>query len=106
MPISPLYVGEAHRPLSVTWQDDSGAALDLTTATLTVRFSGVAGSTGFNGTGTFNITSAATGKFTYTLSATDVAVAGTWNLQFIATYGDGTKQFSDPVPLSIAVDLP
>lgn len=105
MPLSPLYVGETHRPLSVTWLDDSNVALDLTGATLSVRFAGQGGSLSFAGTGTFNVTSASTGQFTYTLAGTDVATPGTWQLQFTATYVDSTKEMSDPVPLEVLPTL-
>lgn len=105
MAIGPLYVGQTHKPLSVTWLDDSNVALNLTTAALSVRFGGIGSSTSFLGTGTFNVTSNVLGTFTYTFSALDVAKAGNWQLQFIATYGDGTQQFSDPVPLEIRVVL-
>lgn len=105
MSASPLYVGETHKPLSVTWLDDSSTALNLTNATLSVRFSGVGTSTSFAGAGSFTITSAVAGQFTYTFASTDVANPGTWQLQFLATYGDGTKQFSDPFPLEVLADL-
>lgn len=105
MAASPLFVGETHKPLSVTWLDDLNTALNLSTATLSVRFGGVGSSASFTGTGTFNVTNAASGLFTYTFSAADVAAAGTWQLQFLATYSDTTKQFSDPVPLEILAAL-
>lgn len=105
MPATPLYVGETHRPLSVTFLDDSNTALSLLTATLSVRFGGIGTSQSFTGAGTFLITNAASGLFTYTFASTDVATPGSWQLQFIATYGDGSKQFSDPVPLEILADL-
>jgi hypothetical protein len=89
----------------VTFLDDSNTALNLTTATLSVRFGGVGTSQSFTGAGTFNITNAASGSFTYTFASTDVANPGSWQLQFVATYGDSTKQFSDPVPLEILADL-
>jgi hypothetical protein len=89
----------------VTWIDDSNTALNLTTATLSVRFSGVGSSASFTGAGAFNITNAAGGLFTYTFASSDVSVAGTWQLQFIATYSDTTKQFSDPVPFEVLADL-
>lgn len=105
MPISPLYVGERHKPLSVTWVDDSNVALDLTGATLSVRFGGVGTSASFAGTGVFSVTSPTGGLFTYTMSADDVATAGTWQLQFLATYADTTKTYSDPMPLEILPNL-
>lgn len=105
MPISPLFVGETRRPISVTWQDDLGVAVDLTGATLVVRFGGVAGSTSFTGTGTFNVLSALAGTFTYTLSTADIGTPGTWRLQFTATYVDGTKLFADPIDLEVLADL-
>lgn len=105
MSFSPLYVGETHKPLSVTWLDDSNTALNLTGATLSVRFSGVGTSTSFAGGGSFSITSSVGGQFTYTFVSADVAAPGTWQLQFLATYGDGSKQYSDPLPLEVLADL-
>lgn len=105
MPISPLYVNQLHRPISVTWLDDSNTALNLSGATLTVRFAGVAGSQSFTGAGSFSVTNATAGQFTYTLASTDVATPGSWQLQFVATYSDTTKQFSDPIPLEVLADL-
>ena len=105
MSASPLYVGETHKPLSVTWLDDSNNALNLTGATLTVRFGGVGSSTSFVGAGSFSITSPSAGQFTYTFAGTDVAAPGSWQLQFKATYLDTTFQLSDPFPLEILADL-
>jgi hypothetical protein len=34
-----------------------------------------------------------------------VGTAGTWQLQFVATYVDTSKTYSDPVPLEILPDL-
>jgi hypothetical protein len=97
---SPLYVGETHKPLTVTWSDDSGNALNLTGATLSVRFVPNSGSA-FAGTGTFSVTNAAAGQFTYTFSTSDVATAATYILQFKANYAAGNDQFSDPITIQI-----
>ena len=101
MPITPLFVGDTHRPISVTWLDDLMAPVNLTGATLTVRFGGVATSATFTGTGTFSVLSAVAGTFTYTLSSADVAAPGTWRLQFVATFGDGSKVLADPIDLEV-----
>ena len=103
MAITPFYVGQTHVKLSLTWQDDSGTAVDLTGATVTCRFLPVHGA-GFAGTGTVNVTNAAGGVFTYAFSAGDVATAGDYTLQFKAVYGDSTVNFADPLGLSILAD--
>lgn len=96
-----IYAGATNDPLSVTAQLTSGAATDLTGATLSVVFSGP---NRFTGTGTFAVTSATGGLFTYTFSATDVAVAGDYELQFIATYA-GKPRYYVPIGLRILATL-
>lgn len=96
-PLIVIYVGATNDPLSVTAQLTTGAATDLTGATMSVVFSGP---NRFTGTGTFNVTNAVAGTFTYTFSSADVAVAGDYELQFIATYG-GKPRLYLPVMLRI-----
>lgn len=105
MSFTPLYVGETHKLLSLTWTDDANVAVDLTSASITVRFKGMGGAATFTGAGTVNITNAAAGKFTYTFNASDVAAAGNYQLQFKANYGGSDNLFSDPLGLDILAAL-
>ena len=103
MALTPLYVGETHITWSLTWLDDSGAGINLTGSTV----SGVLKTLGATTvadvvlSGTFTLTTPASGLFTYAPVANDLATAADYQIQFKATYGDGTKLFSDPVALKI-----
>jgi hypothetical protein len=99
MAITPLYVTETHKALSVTWTDDSNTPINLTGATITARYNDGAVSTA--GTGTATIVSAVAGTFTYAFSAADVATAGKYQWQFKANYGGTDLLFSDPITIEI-----
>jgi hypothetical protein len=103
MGISPWTAGDTHRPISSTFVDDSGVAVDLTGATLSITFDGP---TRYVGTGTFVVLNAAAGTFTYQFSAADVALAnvGDYALQFVATFSDGTYSLN-PVPWALVPAL-
>jgi hypothetical protein len=105
MAFSPLYVGATHMVLQVTWKDDAGLPIDLTGATINMRYKGDA-YTGADGAShqspnTGTITNAALGQFTFQPAAADLAVAGTYQWQFIATYIDTTVLKSDPITIQI-----
>lgn len=97
--LSPYVVGQTTPSWALTWTDDSGTAFDLTGATVTLAFYTAPGSAAVAGmgAGTVTVTSAAAGKFTYGVTATDTAVAGTWYAVFKADYGGGKVLYSDPV---------
>jgi hypothetical protein len=83
--------GKRPSPL-ITWSDDDGDAIDLSGATITARL--MDANTGMvrDADGTFTITDAAGGVFRWDLGTTDVGTAGTFQVQFIATFG------SNPTP--------
>lgn len=78
-----------HTPQRITWEDENGDAVNLTGATLTGRIRNV-----FTGTeatdidGALDIVSPDEGIFDWTYGTNDVAVAGKYKVQFIATYPD------------------
>lgn len=91
-------VATATRPSQViTWTDDSGAALNLTGATITGKIRDRA-KTVRSITGTLNVTDAVGGIFTWVYSAADVATAGEFTVQFTAAFG------SAPTPARTIVD--
>jgi len=100
LPISPIPVGQTHVVLQLTWQDDSGVAVDLTGAAVTARIKPING-TGSAATGTLVVTNAATGNLTYKWATAEVATVGEYEIQFKAVYGDGTILLCDPIYLDV-----
>jgi hypothetical protein len=78
--------GNTKFPQVITWTDGDGDAVDLTGATVTgmKRPTNSTASTAI--AGTLTVTDATAGKFTWTPAAADVATAGTFSVQFTATY--------------------
>lgn len=105
MAFTPLFVGATHMILQLTWLDDQKIAIDLTNAMITMRYKGdvYSGADGLShpGTGAAIIITALAGIFTYQPSAADLAIAGIYQWQFIATYPDTTVLKSDPVTIAI-----
>lgn len=97
MAITPLIVGTTHTKISSTWTDDTGAAIDLTGATITLVFNN--GASDRTGTGTTAFIASTAGTFTYTFSVADAATAANYTCQFKAVFGDSTVLFSDPFAL-------
>jgi len=99
------YVGDTHTPLSSAFLDESKNPIDLTGATLSIRFQGP---TVFSGSGVFVVTNAALATYTYQPGATDVALAnvGVYSLWIAATWPDGTAVHLDPVGPWILVATP
>ncbi len=92
--------GSNHRPLELTWDlvDQKGAfvkVLNLTGATLSAYIK-EANSTDPPApvSGTLNVVSAVDGTFTWQFGASDIATRGTYEVQFIATFADTTKDRS------------
>jgi chitodextrinase len=103
MPISPMTVGETHVQIVFTWKTDPDpvtgvqAPVNLTGATITVRFVPQDGSAAFTGAGTIVVTNAVLGQGTYTFNASDVATSKAYKLWGKASFADGTVLYSDPV---------
>lgn len=85
-----LVQGATHTVKRITWQDAQRVAVNLTGATMSGRKRLVDAETGEALGGSFAVVTAADGIFTYQPSADDVAEAGLYDFQFIATFGDGT----------------
>ncbi len=94
MAVSPIIVGQTHVKISATWTDDTGAAVDLTGATISLVFNN--GSSDRTGTGTTAFVASTAGTFTYTYSVADVSTAANYTCQFTAVYADSTKLICDP----------
>lgn len=77
----------ARRPSqTITWTDENGTALDLSGATITARIRNTTANTTVASDGTFTVVTAASGIFRWDYSAADVATAGSYEVQFTATY--------------------
>ena len=92
MALSDAIVGARHTAQQITWKDENDNAIDLTGATVT----GFKRSTETDTTaaldGTFTLVDfGANGVFNWAYGANDVATAGKYEVQFVATYGDSTK---------------
>ena len=94
--ISPWYAGQTHPTWAVTWP-----GVDLTGATVTVRFE--VGGSAAAGTGTVTLTTPSQGQFTYKPAAADFGNAGFWSGQWKAVFGDGSILFSDPFLITVVV---
>ncbi len=83
----------AKRPSQqITWTDEDGNALDLSGATITGRIRDETTGIARDIDGTLAIVTAASGIFSWDYGTQDVGTAGTFAVQFIATYG------SNPTP--------
>lgn len=78
------------RSLTITWQDDGGTAINLTGATITGIIDRGGVQTAI--TGTLALVTAASGIFSWTFSAADVAQAGGFHVQFRAKYSDSLPE--------------
>lgn len=107
MPYTPIEAGDTGYTYTITWQDDSGAAVNLTGATVTLRLQPLPPSTAatFAATGTITLTTPASGIFTWVPSSTDVATAANYNAQFKAVLSGGGILHTDVFPLSMKAPI-
>lgn len=77
------------RAETITWEDEDGAAVDLTGSTITGIIERAGVQTAI--TGALALVTAASGIFSWTKSAADVAQAGTFFVQFRAKYAADSK---------------
>jgi len=92
MALSSAVQGATHTAQRITWKDGEGDLQDLTGATITATKRDRRTSAATAVTGAMAVVAPATGGiFTWTYSAADVLTAGDFYVQFIATYGDTTK---------------
>ena len=87
MALSSAVEGARHTAQLITWTDGDGDPQNLTGATLTGWIRD--GSATRAITGTLAVSDGTAGEFTWAYSAADVADAGIFRVQFVATYGDG-----------------
>jgi hypothetical protein len=87
--------GGTHTPRSFTWTRGDGSAQDLTGATLSGTKKNIrTGEVTDLADGSLTIVSAAAGTFTWTLDPADVAEAGAYDVQFLATYAADNVEVS------------
>lgn len=81
-------VQNALRPTQrITWTDDNGTALDLTGATITGKIRNETTKVVRSIAGSLPIVTAASGIFDWIYAAGDVVDAGSFEVQFTASYG-------------------
>lgn len=96
MAISPWPSGATLPVWAVTITDDTGAAVNLTNATITLLIRNVNNTSGVSGAGTWTITNATAGQATYSWAAADSANVGSYMLTVIITFSNGVIK-TDPV---------
>lgn len=88
MPLSNAVQGARHTPQRITWQDADGDPLNLTGATLSGRRLNLDTETAAALDGALSIVDGEAGVFAWAYGDSDVATAGAFRVQFVATYGD------------------
>ena len=83
-----------HTAQQITFTDDDGTAVNLTAATMTGKIRSRATGQVRDIDGTLALVTAANGIITWAYGSTDVGTAGEFDVQFIATFGDGLKDKS------------
>lgn len=95
--LAPAVKGARKRGQTITWVDEDGAVVDLTSATITAVRILVSDATRAEVaiTGTLAVVSGPAGTFTWAYSALDVLVDAYYQVRFLATYPDTlvTKNF-------------
>jgi hypothetical protein len=92
MPLADAIQGAKRPSQAITWTDGDGEVFDLSGATIAVRIRNVVTGVTFVSDGVFTLTSAANGTFRWDYGTNDVQSAGSYEVQFTATFG------SSPTP--------
>ena len=87
MSLSNAVQGARHTAQQINWVDGDGDPLNLTGAAITARLLDLATSTARAVTGTLEVLDAEAGLFSWVYGVDDVATAGAFNVQFVATFG-------------------
>jgi len=87
MSLSNAVQGATHTAQQITWVDGDGDPLNLTGATITARIKDLDTGEARAATGTLSVLDAEAGLFSWAYSTADVATAGAFNVQFVATFG-------------------
>ena len=96
--ISPMYVGDTSPNLQITVTDDTGAAINLTGATITMKLQLTTSTTATSGIGSWTIDNAALGKAHYVWNVADTANAGEYYLWINLAFS-GSNQHLDPLDI-------
>lgn len=96
MAFAPQYVNGTYNPLVVTWTKDGSSPQVLTGMTIELWFQSVmTPGKKFKGTGSITPVDLANGKFNYTFSQADLAVADVYLVQFKAYIVSTNPVYSD-----------
>ena len=99
MPLFPLFVQQTRPTWLLTWQDDLGNPINLTSATITLRIRPGHSAQAIAGGGVITIlpqSGATLGQFTYAPVAADlIRPDQNYDLQFKAVFGDATVLYHD-----------
>ena len=88
MPLSNAVQGARHTAQRIVWADGDDDPLNLTGATITARLLDLATGQARAATGTLEVLDAEAGLFSWVYGVEDVATAGAFNVQFVATFGE------------------
>lgn len=88
MALASAVQGARHFAQVITWTDTENEPVDLSGAAISGRMRPVSSSTAGDITGTLAVTDGPGGVFTWAYGAADVAAAGNFLVQFVATYPD------------------
>ncbi len=103
---TPRYVGDTSDPLLCSFTDHSGVAYAITGASnFVLKLKNQITGALITGSGTFQITDGPGGKGTYTFASSDVAVAGSYDLQVALQLNNGTTKHFDLRSLEILAPL-
>lgn len=92
MALSNAVQAARHTTQRITWADADGDPLNLTGATITARLLDLATGQARAATGALEVLDADAGLFTWSYGAEDVATAGAFNVQFVATFGSANDK--------------
>lgn len=101
MPISPWTTGATLPQWAATITDDSGAAVNLTGATLSLIIRNTQTGQETTGAGAWTITNATNGQASYAWAAGDSAVAGVYSLIVKIAFSGGGEMICDAVPWTV-----
>lgn len=88
MCLSNAVQGARHTAQRIRWADGDDDPLNLTGATITARLLDLATGQARAATGTLEVLDAEAGLFSWVYGEADVATAGAFNVQFVATFGE------------------
>ena len=108
MGLSKAIQGSNHTVQQITWKDERGNAVDLTGATITgKKHPHNDASSVVAVDGTLALVTATSGIFSWAYGSVDVGTAGSFVVQFIATFADTTKEksFKEEFKVEDALDV-